>query len=156
MNTELLARIVSSLAAAFIIAGCGVDSSTGPISESISTGSPSGTSSTTESSFDSVEMIADISGLVIAAQYETAADLTSKFASQGGALGQYCESIGSETEASSESAAQEAWRQTMAAIQAIEMHAIGPAAKNEGGSATACSDTATAFCRPAGLIRLQF
>ena len=132
MNTELLTRVASSLAAAVFIAGCGVDSSTGPISESISAGSPSGTSSTTESSFDSVEMIADISGLVITAQYETAANLTSKFSSPGEALDQYCESIGSETEASSESAAQEAWRQTMAAIQAIEMHAIGPAAKNEG------------------------
>ena len=84
------------------------------------------------SDFTQTSMINNIGENVIGPNYVALAEAATNFASTAGVLAAYCDSIGSSTEAAALSEAKSGWREVMSAVQAVEMHPIGPAAENEG------------------------
>ncbi|MDG1693623.1 MAG: imelysin family protein [Porticoccaceae bacterium] len=64
--------------------------------------------------------------------YKSTADSSAIFASNTGALADYCESIDTAVEVSKKAAAKTAWRDLMDKVQQTEIHVIGPALRNEG------------------------
>ena len=88
--------------------------------------------STEPSDFNQTSMINNIGENVIAPNYVSLAEAATNFASPGGALAAYCNAIGGSGEAAALLEAKSGWRNVMNAVQAVEMHPIGPAAENEG------------------------
>jgi predicted lipoprotein len=81
--------------------------------------------------FNTVSMITQIADEVFVANYRALSASATSFAASDGSLTTYCNAIGTDQEAATFDAAQEQWQLTMAAVQATEMHVLGPAAANE-------------------------
>ena len=64
--------------------------------------------------------------------YKSTADSSAIFASNAGALADYCGAIDTTEEGSKKTAAQTAWRDLMDKVQQTEIHIIGPALRNDG------------------------
>jgi predicted lipoprotein len=95
---------------------------------------PAGDEETSQPSpvaFDTVSMITQIADEVFVANYVALSESAASFAASDGSLKSYCSAIGTDQEAAAFDSAQDQWRLTMAAVQATEMHVLGPAANNE-------------------------
>ena len=104
-----------------VLAGC-VDKSrdlTSPLSASLDT-----------NDFDRGALMTNLVDNIFVPNYKTTSELAADFASETGALANYCSSIDSLEEASKLSDAQIAWRGLMDSVQKTEIHIIGPAANN--------------------------
>ena len=150
-----------ALALFFMLSGCGVDNSTDPAVEPAPVETSPETDASDEggasddpesegsddssseeplpadepsepSDFTQTSMINNIGENVIGPNYVALAEAASNFASPSGALAAYCSAIGGGGEAAALSEARSEWRAVMSAVQAVEMHPIGPAAENEG------------------------
>ena len=84
------------------------------------------------SEFSQTTMINDIAENVIALNYVALAEAATNFASTSGPLATYCNTIGVGGEAAALADARAGWQNLMSAVQATEMHPIGPVAENEG------------------------
>ena len=79
-----------------------------------------------EEEFTTLGMLTNLVDAVIVPNYQALAAETAAFAAEDGPLAAYCVAIGADTA----TAAQDAWRTSMATVQATEMHVFGPAAAN--------------------------
>ena len=84
------------------------------------------------SEFSQTTMINNIGENVISPNYVAMAEAATSFASATGPLARYCDAIGVSGEAAALAEARSGWQDLMSAVQAIEMHPIGPVAENEG------------------------
>ena len=89
------------------------------------------TSQPSPAAFDTVSMITQIADEVFVANYAALSESAASFAASDGGLKSYCIAIGTDQEAATFDTARDQWRVTMAALQATEMHVLGPAANNE-------------------------
>ena len=80
--------------------------------------------------FDTLDMLTHLADAVIVPNYESLAERTAAFAADDGPLARHCAAIGTATEADAATAARDAWRGAMTAVQTTEMHVFGPAADN--------------------------
>ena len=77
-------------------------------------------------------MLVNLADNVFAENYQELAETTETLASNSGPLSDYCDSIGTANESAAFTAAKSGWKDAMDAMQATEMHVIGPSAANEG------------------------
>ena len=84
------------------------------------------------SEFTQTSMINNIGENVISPNYVALAEAATNFSSPSGVLAAYCGAIGGSGEEAALLEAKLGWREVMSAVQAVEMHPIGPAAENEG------------------------
>lgn len=75
-------------------------------------------------------MLRNYADNLIMPAYQRAEQSNAALASDVGPLSSYCQSIGTEQEFSSREAAQQAWREAMAAWQQAELYQLGPMAEN--------------------------
>lgn len=104
-----------------VLAGC-VDKSrdlTSPFGASLDT-----------NDFDRGALMTNLVDNIFIPNYKTTSELAADFASESGAVANYCASIDSLNETSKLSDARTAWRGLMDSVQKTEMHIIGPAANN--------------------------
>lgn len=80
-----------------------------------------------EDEFDTPAMLANLADAVIVPNYETLHVQTAALAAVDGPLAGYCAAIGTAAEDAARADAQGAWRRAMAAVQATEVHVLGPA-----------------------------
>ena len=131
---------LGAIAAAIFLSGC-VDS-TRDLDQTVVTETVDSDSGNTadnpdptpdpDTAFSLTSMLTNLADNVFTGNYQDLADATAALASDSGPLSDYCDAIGTANESSSLEAAESAWKQTMDAMQATEMHVIGPAAANEG------------------------
>lgn len=80
--------------------------------------------------FSTADMLANLADAVVIPNYQALAQETAAFAADDGPLASYCAALGTDAEDAATTTVQDAWRETMAAVQATEMHVFGPAADN--------------------------
>ena len=117
-----------------VLAGC-VDSSREPeppptTPPSADTGQQQQEAEEEEEEFTTEGMLANLVDAVIVPNYEALAQQTADFAAADSPLATYCEAIGGDSEDADLATARNSWRETMAAVQATEMHVFGPVADN--------------------------
>lgn len=106
---------------AVILAGC-VSDEVGPENEN----------SVSADNFDFIGMFVNYADNIIIPNYRAIADLAANFTADGGALGSYCSAIGTASEGSARTTAEQGWRDLSLAIQHSELHILGPATENGG------------------------
>ena len=124
----------------FFLSSCGVDGSSDaePIVSPPAVESGDSSSDAQEPTapevieFDTVSMITQITDEVFIKNYASLNESAALLSEAGGSLKTYCDAIGSDQEITARGAAQDQWKVTMADVQATEMHAFGPVAKNGG------------------------
>ena len=137
--TRLLRSCLMAVAGVYLLSGCGVDGSSDaePIALVPGAGveeTPAGDEETSQPSpaaFDTVSMITQIVDGVFVANYAALSESAASFAASDGSLKSYCSAIGTDQEGAAFDSARDQWRLTMAAVQATEMHVLGPTANNE-------------------------
>lgn len=85
---------------------------------------------TPDPAFDVPAMLVSLADGVLIPNYTAAAASTAALADAAGPLATYCGAIGGADEASALAAARNAWQTTMADVQTIESHALGPVLDN--------------------------
>ncbi len=108
-----------------LLAGSVLTACTGGGSDNGSDAAPS----TQPGTFDYFEMFVNLADNVIIPGYEQLQQQTQQMAGADGTLARYCAAIGGADETSARDKAQQAWRDTMAALQRVEVHQIGPVAE---------------------------
>ena len=116
--------LATLLAVALI--GCGGGGSPAP--PPAPTVPPAGVVSPQE--FDYTGMLTNLADQIIAPNYDALMEAARDFAAADGPVGALCEAVGTGGEAGARTVAQDAWRESMALIQATEIHVIGPALDN--------------------------
>lgn len=90
------------------------------------------TPATQTGSFDYLEMFVNIADNVIIPGYEALQQSSKAMAETNGAIEQYCSAITEGNADTQKANAQQSWKDTMAALQKVMVHQIGPVAENEG------------------------
>ncbi len=91
---------------------------------------PEETPGTVSGEFDTSAMLTSFVDNVIVPNYSMLAESLQAFAMADGVLATWCGAIGKAEENDALQATQSAWRDSMAAVQAAEMHVIGPVLTN--------------------------
>ena len=129
--TRLLQSFLLAVVGASLLSGCGVDGSSDAEPIALVPGSGVEETPVDSEGFNTVSMITQIADEVFVANYRVLSERAASFAASDGSLTTYCSAIGTDQEAATFDSAQEQWKLTMAAVQATEMHVLGPAADNE-------------------------
>ena len=129
--TRLLQSFLLAVVGASLLSGCGVDGSSDAEPIALVPGSGVEETPVDSEGFNTVSMITQIADEVFVANYRVLSERAASFAASDGSLTTYCNAIGTDQEAATFDSAQEQWKLTMAAVQATEMHVLGPAADNE-------------------------
>jgi len=136
--TRLLRSFLLAVVGACLLSGCGVDGSSDaepialvPLPDAETPAVVEDPIPSSPVAFDTVSMITQITNKVFVANYLALSESAASFAASDGSLKTYCNAIGTDQEAATFKSVQDQWQLTMAAVQATEMHVLGPAANNE-------------------------
>lgn len=139
-SLRIAGKTGTGIALLAVLSGCVGDSDSGDADS----GDGAETSRVTEE-FDFTQMLANYADNLIVPRYQNFQALALLASNDGGAFDNYCDSIGSVSEANARTEAQRSWRQMMSQWQQTELFIVGPAADNSNARRNAILSYASNF-----------